>query len=98
MSKIPFPVSAMHTTRPVPAISQRESKAIRRLPKHGIQAFDTGKPEWRLGLTATKIEMRYSGTGRGGDCALARHYLAPVARPGVDYVLIARHDTAFCMG
>ena len=26
--------------------------------------------------------------------ALARHYLAPVARPGVDYVLIARHDTA----
>jgi hypothetical protein len=25
---------------------------------------------------------------------VARHYLAPLARPGVDYVLIARHDTA----
>ncbi len=28
--------------------------------------------------------------------ALARQHLAPLARPGVDYVLIARHDTLYC--
>ena len=28
--------------------------------------------------------------------ALARLHLAPLARPGVDYVLIARHDTVSC--
>ena len=61
-----------------------------------IQAVETGKPEWRLGLTATKkignAVMR--NRARRRLRALARHYLAPVARPGVDYVLIARHDTA----
>ena len=61
-----------------------------------IQAVETGKPEWRLGLTATKkignAVMR--NRARRRLRALARHLLAPVARPGVDYVLIARHDTA----
>ena len=28
--------------------------------------------------------------------ALARQHLATMARPGVDYVLIARHDTIIC--
>ena len=61
-----------------------------------IQAFDTGKPEWRLGLTATKKigNAVVRNRARRRLRALARHYLAPVARPGVDYVLIARHDTA----
>lgn len=60
-----------------------------------IQAVETGKPEWRLGLTATKkignAVMR--NRARRRLRALARHYLAPMARPGVDYVLIARYDT-----
>ena len=61
-----------------------------------IQAFATGKPEWRLGLTATKKIGNAVARNRARRRlrALARHYLAPVARPGVDYVLIARHDTA----
>ena len=61
-----------------------------------IQAFHTGKPEWRLGLTATKKigNAVTRNRARRRLRALARHYLAPVARPGVDYVLIARHDTA----
>jgi ribonuclease P protein component len=61
-----------------------------------IQAVETGKPEWRLGLTATKKigNAVIRNRARRRLRALARHYLAPLARPGVDYVLIARHDTA----
>ena len=54
-----------------------------------------------------KIGVGYTATKKIGNAvcrnrarrrmrALARLHLAPLARPGVDYVLIARHDTGSC--
>jgi ribonuclease P protein component len=61
-----------------------------------IQAAYNKSSQWQLGLTATKkignAVMR--NRARRRMRALARSYLAPLAQPGVDYVLIARHDTA----
>ncbi len=52
--------------------------------------------EWRIGLTATKKigNAVIRNRARRRLRALAREYLAPMARAGTDYVLIARHDTA----
>ena len=61
-----------------------------------IQAVKLDSTEWRLGLTATrKIGNAVKrNRARRRMRALAHKYLLPIARPGTDYVLIARHDTA----
>ena len=60
-----------------------------------IQAIENEASEWRVGLTATKKigNAVTRNRARRRMRALARRYLTPVARPGTDYVLIARHDT-----
>jgi len=60
-----------------------------------IQAVQNGQPDWRLGLTATKKigNAVTRNRARRRLRALAQTHLAPMARAGVDYVLIARHDT-----
>ena len=60
-----------------------------------IQAIENEESEWRVGLTATKRigNAVTRNRARRRMRALARSYLAPVAQPGIDYVLIARHDT-----
>ena len=60
-----------------------------------IQAIENGAPQWRVGLTATKKigNAVTRNRARRRMRALARCHLAPVAQPGTDYVLIARHDT-----
>ena len=61
-----------------------------------IQANENEASHWRVGLTATKKigNAVTRNRARRRMRALARSYLAPVAQPGTDYVLIARHDTA----
>jgi ribonuclease P protein component len=54
-----------------------------------IQATMNELDIWRLGLTASK---KIGNAVCRRMRALARQHLAPLARPGVDYVLIARHD------
>lgn len=63
-----------------------------------IQATMNDLDIWRLGLTASrKIGNAVCRNGaRRRMRALARQHLAQFARPGVDYVLIARHDTLYC--
>ncbi len=63
-----------------------------------IQVTSNGLDIWRLGLTASKkIGNAVCRNGaRRRMRALARQHLVPLARPGVDYVLIARHDTRYC--
>ena len=63
-----------------------------------IQAKRSGLDIWRLGLTASRKigNAVYRNRARRRMRALARLHLAPMARPGVDYVLIARHDTVEC--
>ena len=67
---------------------------------HGlvIQAVKRKRDSWRVGLTATKKigNAVCRNRARRRMRALARQHLAPVARPGVDYVLIARRDTISC--
>ena len=60
-----------------------------------IQAIETEASQWRIGLTATKkIGNVVAGNrSRRRMRSLARSYLVPLAQPGTDYVLIARHDT-----
>ena len=60
-----------------------------------IQAVQRSSTEWRIGLTATrKIGNAVKrNRARRRMRALALDYLLPIARPGTDYVLIARHDT-----
>ena len=60
-----------------------------------IQANENEASHWRVGLTATKKigNAVTRNRARRRMRALARSYLAPVAQPGTDYVLIARHDT-----
>ena len=60
-----------------------------------IQAIENEASQWRVGLTATKKigNAVRRNRARRRMRALARSYLAPVAQPGTDYVLIARHDT-----
>jgi ribonuclease P protein component len=63
-----------------------------------IQAVRRDQDDWRVGLTASKKigNAVCRNRARRRLRALARQHLAPLARPGVDYVLIARHDTATC--
>ena len=63
-----------------------------------IQAIRRNRDDWRVGLTASKKigNAVRRNRARRRMRALARSHLAPLARPGVDYVLIARHDTSSC--
>ena len=63
-----------------------------------IQATKRDSDIWRVGLTASKKigNAVCRNRARRRMRALARQHLAPLARPGVDYVLIARHDTISC--
>ena len=60
-----------------------------------LQAVTTGNPDWRLGLTASKKVGNAVRRNRARRRlrALARTELSPRARPGVDYVMIARQAT-----
>ena len=60
-----------------------------------IQAVENEGSQWRIGLTATKKigNAVTRNRARRRMRALARGYLVPLAQPGTDYVLIARHDT-----
>jgi len=61
-----------------------------------IQAVSYESDEWRIGLTATKKigNAVTRNRARRRMRALAREHLSRLAKPGLDYVLIARHDTA----
>jgi len=61
-----------------------------------IQAVSYESDEWRVGLTATKKigNAVTRNRARRRMRALAREHLSRLAKPGMDYVLIARHDTA----
>ena len=61
-----------------------------------IQAVSYESDEWRIGLTATKKigNAVTRNRARRRMRALAREHLSRLAKPGMDYVLIARHDTA----
>ena len=63
-----------------------------------IQAICRDTDGWRVGLTASKKigNAVCRNRARRRMRALARQHLAPLARPGVDYVLIARNDTISC--
>ena len=63
-----------------------------------IQAIQRESDIWRVGLTASKKigNAVCRNRARRRMRALARQHLATIARPGVDYVLIARHDTNSC--
>ena len=61
-----------------------------------LQAADSGRDDWRLGLTASKKTGNAVRRNRARRRlrALARTELAKRARRGIDYVMIARHGTA----
>ena len=61
-----------------------------------IQAVTRDSDDWRIGLTATKKigNAVIRNRARRRMRALARDHLSPLAKNGIDYVLIARHDTA----
>jgi ribonuclease P protein component len=61
-----------------------------------IQAVTHDLDVWRIGLTATKKigNAVIRNRARRRMRALARDHLSPLAKNGIDYVLIARHDTA----
>ncbi len=63
-----------------------------------IQAIRRETGVWRVGLTASKKigNAVCRNRARRRMRALAQQHLATMARPGVDYVLIARHDTNCC--
>ena len=63
-----------------------------------IQAVRRDTDSWRVGFTASKKigNAVCRNRARRRMRALARQQLAPVACPGVDYVLIARHDIINC--
>jgi ribonuclease P protein component len=63
-----------------------------------IQATHRNQDDWRVGFTASKKigTAVCRNRARRRMRALARVHLAPLACPGVDYVLIARHDTSSC--
>ena len=60
-----------------------------------IQAIENERSQWRIGLTVTKKigNAVTRNRARRRMRALARSYLVPLAQAGIDYVLIARHDT-----
>ena len=61
-----------------------------------IQSVTRDSDDWRIGLTATKKigNAVTRNRARRRMRALARDHLSPLAINGIDYVLIARHDTA----
>jgi ribonuclease P protein component len=61
-----------------------------------IQAVTRDSDDWRIGLTATKKigNAVTRNRARRRMRALARDHLSPLAKNGIDYVLIARYDTA----
>ena len=61
-----------------------------------IQAITRDSNDWRIGLTATKKigNAVTRNRARRRMRALAHDHLSPLAKNGIDYVLIARHDTA----
>ena len=63
-----------------------------------IQALRRDSEIWRVGFTASKKigNAVCRNRARRRMRALARQHLATMAHPGVDYVLIARHDTISC--
>ena len=63
-----------------------------------IQAICSDTDSWRVGLTASKKigNAVCRNRARRRMRALTRLHLANMARPGFDYVLIARHDTISC--
>ena len=63
-----------------------------------IQAIKRDTGIWRVGLTASKKigNAVCRNRARRRMRALARQHLVTIARPGFDYVLIARHDTMSC--
>ena len=63
-----------------------------------IQAVKRDAEIWRIGFTASKKigNAVCRNRARRRMRALARQHLATMAHPGVDYVLIARHDTISC--
>ena len=63
-----------------------------------IQAVRRDSDIWRFGVTASKKigNAVCRNRARRRLRALIRLHLAGMARPGVDYVLIARHDTISC--
>ena len=63
-----------------------------------VQAIRRDSDIWRVGLTASKKigNAVCRNRARRRMRALARQHLATMARPGIDYVLIARHDTISC--
>ena len=60
-----------------------------------IQAVIRDSDDWRIGLTATKKigNAVTRNRARRRMRALARDHLSQLAKNGIDYVLIARHDT-----
>ena len=63
-----------------------------------IQATRGESDIWRVGITASKKigNAVCRNRARRRMRALARQHLATMARPGIDYVLIARHNTISC--
>ena len=63
-----------------------------------IQAVCQDTDVFRVGLTASKKigNAVCRNRARRRMRALALQHLVPMARPGVDYVLIARHNTVNC--
>ena len=63
-----------------------------------IQAICRDTDSWRVGLTASKKigNAVCRNRARRRMRALARQHLTTMACPGIDYVLIARHDTNSC--
>ena len=63
-----------------------------------IQATWGDSDIWRVGITASKKigNAVCRNRARRRMRALARQHLATMARPGIDYVLIARHNTISC--
>lgn len=61
-----------------------------------LQAVPSGRQDWRLGLTATRKigNAVRRNRARRRLRALARTELTIRARPGIDYVMIARQGTA----
>ena len=61
-----------------------------------IQAVTSDSDDWRIELTATKKigNTVTRNRARRRMRALARDHVSPLAKNGIDYVLIARHDTA----
>ena len=92
MSKI----QSMPTRRDFLRARNQGQKALAR--GLAIQAIKREADIWRVGLTASKKigNAVCRNRARRRMRALARQHLATLARPGFDYVLIARHNTTDC--